>query len=135
MAVKNLQYQISLSKDSVEGDLSDLYEIDDDYSENSGNIYYSNFIVSNNVIFWFEANLNLIDKTTIVCTVQEKNSKNGYRQLGPIGNLPTTHSYGDCRSLLHIGGAPYHNCLLANAKMDQQNIIALTTKVLELTKR
>ena len=49
VAVKNHQYQSSLSKDSVEGDLSDLYEIDDDYSEDLGNIYYLNFIVSNYV--------------------------------------------------------------------------------------
>ena len=47
VAIKNHQYQSSLSEDSFEDDLSDLYGKDDDYSEGSGNIYYLNTFVSN----------------------------------------------------------------------------------------
>ena len=45
--IKNHQYQSSLSEDSYEDDLSDLYGKDDDYSEGLGNIYYLNTLVSN----------------------------------------------------------------------------------------
>ena len=49
VAIKNHEYQSSLQQDSVEGDLSDLYERDDDYSDSLGNIYYLNTLVSHKI--------------------------------------------------------------------------------------
>ena len=40
VAIKNHQYQSSLTQDSYEDDLSDLYGRDDDYSDILGNICY-----------------------------------------------------------------------------------------------
>jgi len=102
VAIKNHKYKSSLSEDSFEDDLSDLYGKDDDYSEGS---------------------------------VEGKNSQNGYRQLGLIGNFVSTHSYSDCEPFRTTDGMAYNNCMGINAKMAQQNIIALTAKNLELTKR
>ena len=50
VAIKNHQFQSSVSKDSVEGDLSDLYGRDDDYSNGSGIVYYLNALLFNNII-------------------------------------------------------------------------------------
>ena len=142
VAIKNHQYQSSLSKESVEGDLSDLYGRDDDYSEGLGISYYLNTLVYNYIYFWSEDNLNLIDKTIFICTVKEKNSQNGYRQLGLIGNFLSTHSYRDCTPFVTTNSnqyeyqkAGYNNCREENDKANQQKIIALTAKVLGLTKR
>ena len=49
VAIKNHQYQGSVSKDSVEEDVSDLYGRDDDYSDGSGIVYYLNALLSNNI--------------------------------------------------------------------------------------
>ena len=46
VALQKHQYQSSLSQDSAEGDLSDLYGRDDDYSDSLGNIYYFDTLVS-----------------------------------------------------------------------------------------
>merc|ERR1712212_156478 len=100
VALKKHQYQSSLSQDSAEGDLSDLYGRDDDYSD----------------------------------SLEGKKVQNGYRQLGLLGNFVGTHSYRDCLPLYDINDRQHTNCMVANAKMDQQNISALTAKVLELTK-
>ena len=61
VAIKNHQYQSSLSEDSYEDDLSDLYGKDDDYSEGLGNIYYLNTLVSNYINKGiFDAKLNQV---------------------------------------------------------------------------
>ena len=86
--------------------------------------------------------MNLIDKTIIICTVEGKNSQNGYRQLGLIGNFVSSHSYRDCTPFVALNSnhqyehqkAGYNNCREENDRADQQKIIALTAKVLELTK-
>ena len=79
-----------------------------------------------------EAYLNSINKTIIVCKVKRKKSQNGYRQLGPIGNFVNAHSYSDCGTYELKRSNKQQNiiikCMLANAKMDQQNIIALTKR-------
>ena len=87
----------------------------------------------------------MIDKTIIICTVEGKNSQNGYRQLGLTGNFVSSHSYRDCTPFVTTEFSlnqqyehqktGYSNCRTENEKTDQQNIIALTAKVLELTKR
>ena len=83
---------------------------------------------------------NFNKETIIVCKLKGTKTQNGYRQLGIIGNFVSTHSYGECRQLQHFSGGyeylqeAYARCMEANAKMLQQNIIALTAKVLELTK-
>ena len=70
-------------------------------------------------------------------------TKNGYRQLGHIGNLISTHSYANCRQVflqvLDDGGVAFHNCIITNDKLNRQNIIQLAknlaTEVLQLKKR
>ena len=72
-----------------------------------------------------------------ICQFKGKKTQNGYRQLGLNGNFISTHSYTDCTTQFSAtdGGSAYDNCMRVNAKIDQQNIIALTAKNLELTKR
>ena len=82
----------------------------------------------------------MIDKTIIICEVEGSKAQTGYRQLGLIGNIVSTHSYRDCTPVLTHRNwfktlVNYHNCMVTNAKTDQQNINALTAKLLELTKR
>ena len=74
-------------------------------------------------------------KNTTIWKFTGKKTQNGYRQLGLIGNFVSTHSYSDCTPFRNTDAYAYQNCMGSNAKMDQQNIIALTAKVLELTKR
>jgi len=64
--------------------------------------------------------------------VKRGKTQKGYRQIGLFGNIASTHSYRTCEN---PGSNRYHNCMWENAKMDQQNMVALTAKVFELTKR
>ena len=48
--------------------------------------------------------------------------------------MVNTHSYSNCRPLYDAMDWAYYDCMNANAKIDQENIIALAAKVLELTK-
>ena len=82
--------------------------------------------------FWSEATLSLINKTITICKVKRGKTQEGYRQIGLFGNIASTHSYRTCEN---PGSNRYHNCMWENAKMDQQNMVALTAKVFELTKR
>ena len=67
-------------------------------------------------------------------------TKNGFRQLGLIGNSISTHSFSNCRHLL---GGPSSvalwNCMFTNDESNHQNIIqlakTLATEVNQLKKR
>ena len=90
------------------------------------------YIYGNPVGFWSEATLSLINKTITICKVKRGKTQEGYRQIGLFGNIASTHSYRECKKK---ASSIYHGCMWENAKMDQQNIVALTAKVFELTKR
>ena len=90
----------------------------------------------------YKVNLSLIYKTITICKFKGKKTQNGYRQLGLIGNFVSGHSYRDCTPFVALKSnhqwehqkAGYNNCREENDRADQQKIIALTAKVLELTK-
>ena len=75
VAIKDQQYQSSLSQDSVEGDLSDLYGRDDDYSDSLGNIYYFNTLVSHYIKA--EVNLSFIYKILLFANSKERKRRTG----------------------------------------------------------
>ena len=76
VALQKHQYQSSLSQDSAEGDLSDLYGRDDDYSDSLGNIYYFDTLVSH-YIFWAEVNLSFIYKILLIANSKERKRRTG----------------------------------------------------------
>ena len=69
-----------------------------------------------------------------ICKFKGKKTQNGYRQLGLIGNFVSPLSPSDCRKSHYRVGDEYGNCVVQNDQMNHQNIMALSTKVLELTK-
>ena len=78
-------------------------------------------------------------KTCIISKVQRTKTKHGFRQLGLIGNLVNTQSHRDCRQIFMgptgYGPIAYHECMMVNDKLNQQNFIQLATEVLQLKKR
>ena len=52
-------------------------------------------------------------------------TKNGYRQLGTIGNSISSNSYRKCRDLLKGNGFVLWSCMMTNDESNQQNIIQL----------
>merc|ERR1712212_463006 len=74
-------------------------------------------------------------------SVKETQTKNGYRQLGLIGNSISSHSFRNCRHLENCpnGCQEYYNCVFTNDESNHQNIIqlakTLATEVQHIKKR
>ena len=84
------------------------------------------------------SDLSFSFQSCFIYKVRRTKTKNGYRQLGLIGNSVNTQSHADCRQIFWspVGdGNPYHECMMANDKLNHQNIIQLATEVLKLRKR
>ena len=122
--------QESPSETSSEENLADFYGRSDEYLNESGKLWcFCYFICHYIQHFYFSFSF----KTCFICKVQRTKTKNGYRQLGLIGNSISTHSYSNCR---HFPRNPaFHNCMITNDELNKQNIIQLATEVHQLKKR
>ena len=64
----------------------------------------------------------MYSKSCFIFKVKGTQTKDGYRQLGLIGNSISTHAYRKCRDLLEGNGKVLWNCMFTNDESNQENI-------------